>query len=180
MSFHPNPSRTWPLIAPRHCPSGIPEPATPPAATATATASEDHDHDHEESHTAATACEPHGDHWYVNHLEFCINGSSSHPFVRHCPSGIPEPSTPPALSAATTGVDHDDHVTATTCEPHGDHWHCPSGVAEPSTAPAAVTSPTNGASETPTTPTPSQFTGGAVMNGGSMAALLGAAGMLFV
>ena len=40
--------------------------------------------------------------------------------------------------------DHDDdHVaTASTCEPHGDHWHCPSGVAEPTGPPAAAVSGT--------------------------------------
>lgn len=78
---------------------------------------------------------------------------------RHCPSGVAEPTYAPSAAAAITPTasgsitssptasasashdhdDDDDHshaVTASTCEPHGDHWHCPSGVAEPTTAPA--------------------------------------------
>jgi hypothetical protein len=78
---------------------------------------------------------------------------------RHCPSGVAEPTYAPSAAAAITSAasgsitsvpaasasasdnhDHDDNhshaVTASTCEPHGDHWHCPSGVAEPTTAPA--------------------------------------------
>jgi hypothetical protein len=46
----------------------------------------------------------------------------------------------PAAASASHSHDDDDHdvaVTASTCEPHGNHWHCPSGVAEPSTKPAA-------------------------------------------
>ncbi|KAF1844894.1 uncharacterized protein K460DRAFT_354764 [Cucurbitaria berberidis CBS 394.84] len=76
-------------------------------------------------------CEPHGDHW-------------------HCPSGVAEPTAPPAVTTPTPAVttshshndddddEHDHPATASTCEPHGDHWHCPSGVAQPTTKPAAV------------------------------------------
>ncbi|KAF2106178.1 hypothetical protein BDV96DRAFT_591319 [Lophiotrema nucula] len=73
--------------------------------------------------TATASCEPHGDHW-------------------HCPSGVAEPTTPPAITTSESHTNEDDHeheATATTCEPHGDHWLCPSGVAEPTTIPAAVT-----------------------------------------
>lgn len=83
---------------------------------------------------------------------------------RHCPSGVAEPtyapSVAPAITSAASGSitsapaasasgshdhddDDDDHshaVTASTCEPHGDHWHCPSGVSEPTTAPAQTLS----------------------------------------
>ena len=38
--------------------------------------------------------------------------------------------------------DHDHEATASTCEPHGDHWHCPDGVAEPTVAPDATVSGT--------------------------------------
>jgi hypothetical protein len=57
-----------------HCPPGVPEPTTPPAATAT----EEDDHE-----ATATTCEPHDDHW-------------------HCPSGVPEPTSPPGTSASMT------------------------------------------------------------------------------
>ncbi|PSN70769.1 hypothetical protein BS50DRAFT_570269 [Corynespora cassiicola Philippines] len=119
-----------------HCPEGVEEPTylpgQEPAATAgassavssatpsvtaspSATETDDHD-DHDISLTASGVCEPHGDHW-------------------HCPEGVPEPTTAPALSAttpapsasATADHDHDDDdhaATASTCEPHGDHWHC--------------------------------------------------------
>lgn len=86
--------------------------------------------------------------------------------IRHCPSGIAEPTYAPSAAPAITSLasgtitsvpvasisvshshddddDDDDHshaVTASTCEPHGDHWHCPSGVAEPTTAPAQTVS----------------------------------------
>ncbi|KAH6642242.1 hypothetical protein C7974DRAFT_97882 [Boeremia exigua] len=119
-----------------HCPAGVAEPTTAPAAASVDTVSA----------TASGVCEPHGDHW-------------------HCPSGVAEPtfapsaiaattvasgsitSVPAASASASTSVSHshdeDDHdhdhehsATAATCEPHGDHWHCPSGVAEPTTAPA--------------------------------------------
>ncbi|KAF9731971.1 hypothetical protein PMIN06_000243 [Paraphaeosphaeria minitans] len=77
------------------------------------------------------ACEPHGDRW-------------------HCPSGVNEPTTPPAESAKTgasatapaavSTANSASPVTteASACEPHGDHWHCPSGVAEPTTPPPAT------------------------------------------
>lgn len=65
----------------------------------------------------AEACEPHGDHW-------------------HCPSGVTEPTTPPAPVAATSVASTLTQVSvisssassaaisnaATACEPHGDHW----------------------------------------------------------
>ncbi|KAH6517528.1 hypothetical protein HBI07_242610 [Parastagonospora nodorum] len=88
------------------------------------------------SATQSGVCEPHNDHW-------------------HCPEGVAEPTTPPALvtptgsagSAITSSSshshdddDHDhDHAASggSTCSPHGDHWHCPSGVAKPTTPPAA-------------------------------------------
>jgi hypothetical protein len=85
---------------------------------------------------ATATCEPHGDHW-------------------HCPSGVPEPTTPP--SATPTGSEeHDDHdhdheTTATACEPHGDHWHCPSGVAEPTSPPEASTLLTGTSTAAPNT-----------------------------
>ncbi|KAF2250733.1 hypothetical protein BU26DRAFT_562696 [Trematosphaeria pertusa] len=166
-----------------HCPEGVPEPTTPPpaesavettlatstvpaeSAPASITATVTEDHDHEESVTVGTTCEPHGDHW-------------------HCPSGVPEPTTPPAAVTTATEDDHEHEATATTCEPHGDHWHCPSGVTEPTTPPAAeTTTPSGNATGTPTTPTPSQFTGAAadVVRGGSFAAaVLGAAGAFFI
>jgi hypothetical protein len=74
---------------------------------------------------ATAVCEAHDDHW-------------------HCPSGVAEPTTLPALATASES-DHDhDHEESHTisltasgvCEAHGDHWHCPSGVPEPTTAPA--------------------------------------------
>ncbi|KAL5386696.1 hypothetical protein DPSP01_004060 [Paraphaeosphaeria sporulosa] len=78
------------------------------------------------------ACEPHGDHW-------------------HCPSGVPEPTIPPAAEPPETGASATAPATvstansanaatteASTCEPHGDHWHCPSGVSEPITPPPAT------------------------------------------
>jgi hypothetical protein len=71
--------------------------------------------------TVTTTCEPHDDHW-------------------HCPSGVPEPTAPPAATA-TKGDDHE--ATATICEPHDDHWHCPSGVPEPTTPPGTSASMTS-------------------------------------
>lgn len=163
----------------RHCPSGVPEPTTPPAesaetgASATATAAVSTANSASASTTEATTCEPHGDHW-------------------HCPSGVAEPTTPP--SATATGEDHDhdheedehDHeATASTCEPHGDHWHCPSGVAEPTTPPAETT---GAASRTGTTSgansaesaaaTSSQFDGAAVAGGPVGSVQMAAAGIL--
>lgn len=121
-----------------HCPDGVPEPTAPPAASASASAHDDAHEDHSHSHDAVSAtasgvCEPHGDHW-------------------HCPDGVPEPTMVPGTAALTVTAapsatashsdedDHDHEVTASTCEPHGDHWHCPDGVAEPTTAPAAAVS----------------------------------------
>ncbi|KAH8706978.1 hypothetical protein GQ44DRAFT_763822 [Phaeosphaeriaceae sp. PMI808] len=82
--------------------------------------------------TASGACEPHDDHW-------------------HCPAGVPKPTTPPAVAAwisvtsagtivsTSSAADNHSHAaSATTCEPHNDHWHCPSGVPKPSTLPAGA------------------------------------------
>ncbi|KAF1918261.1 hypothetical protein BDU57DRAFT_586715 [Ampelomyces quisqualis] len=83
------------------------------------------------SATVSGVCEPHNDHW-------------------HCPAGVAEPTTPPALvpssvqsqlASITSSASHDDHdnaVSASTCEPHNDHWHCPSGVSKPATPPAVA------------------------------------------
>lgn len=129
---------------------------------------------------------------------------------RHCANGIPEPTTPPtpqqlasysaaeaaaeSASATTASVSHDDgdddhghdhdvNSTATTCEPHGDHWHCPAGVAEPTTAPAQTVSRTasvtrsNAAGSTITSAVVAQQTGNvaATMGVGNFVALFGAA-----
>lgn len=78
--------------------------------------------------------------------------TETHRYTRHCPSGVAEPTTPPAESAktgatatATAVVSTSNSASgatsaaaATTCEPHGNHWHCPSGVAEPTTPPPAT------------------------------------------
>ncbi|USP80498.1 hypothetical protein yc1106_07772 [Curvularia clavata] len=110
--------------------------------------------------TESGACEPHGDHWH------CANGvpepttpPTPEQLASHSAEEAAENSTPASNAVSTTlnvvssgtalitpsasshshdDDDHDDdHVaTASTCEPHGDHWHCPSGVAEPTTPPA--------------------------------------------
>ncbi|KAJ4311275.1 hypothetical protein N0V94_008032 [Neodidymelliopsis sp. IMI 364377] len=166
-----------------HCPAGVAEPTTVPAAEASVDTV---------SATASGVCEPHDDHW-------------------HCPAGVAEPTYAPsaapaitsAVSAATTAApsasashshdDEDDHshaVTAATCEPHGDHWHCPSGVAEPTTAPAqsgtasrASTASNAGASASASA-SPSQFAGAAssvgVSQQGFLAVVLGGVGALFL
>jgi hypothetical protein len=125
---------------------------------------------------ATATCEPHGDHW-------------------HCPSGVLEPTTAPALTFSTAAIsptvfseDHDhDHshaVTATTCEPHNDHWHCPSGLAAPKTKPApAISSTTVTGSMTTTASVLAQQSGAAVpvsKNGGMMGLVVGVVGLLFV
>ncbi|KAK3217188.1 hypothetical protein GRF29_1g2228109 [Pseudopithomyces chartarum] len=172
-----------------HCPAGVPEPTTPPAAQVTGSQSSASPSatgsvvvSTTKSEAAATACEPHNDHW-------------------HCPSGVPEPTTPPAATA--TGADHDhedehdhdhdheedddhdhdhDHaVTATTCEPHNDHWHCPSGVAEPTTPPAVSTTATSSgtAAAASNEPSTSQSAGAAAKTAGAMDSLpIAAAGLL--
>lgn len=156
-----------------HCPSGVPEPTTPPAAVSESVSATPVSTPAESSATSAAAsCEAHGDHW-------------------HCPSGVSEPTTPPP--AETTGAHTDDHdhhdeheATASACEAHGDHWHCPSGIAEPTTPPATITASSSSAGNvtgSTTAPTQSQFTGGAFVattNGGMMVGLFGAVGMLFV
>lgn len=135
---------------------------------------------------------------------------------RHCPSGVAEPTYAPSAAAAITSAasgsitsvpaasasasddhDHDDNhshaVTASTCEPHGDHWHCPSGVAEPTTAPAQTLSTSrastasgtaaSGASGSASTSL-AQATGAASTVGASqqgiMAVILGAIGSFFL
>ncbi|KAL1607279.1 hypothetical protein SLS59_002242 [Nothophoma quercina] len=167
-----------------HCPAGVAEPTTAPAA---ASASVDI-----VSATASSVCEPHDDHW-------------------HCPSGVAEPTYAPSAAPAITSApaasasasasashshddDDDDHshaVTAATCEPHNDHWHCPSGVAEPTTAPAQTRSISSGASTASgagasgsASATPAQATGAASAVGASqqgvLAVILGAVGAFFL
>ncbi|OAK96531.1 hypothetical protein IQ06DRAFT_44414 [Phaeosphaeriaceae sp. SRC1lsM3a] len=156
------------------------------------------------SATASGVCEPHNDHW-------------------HCPAGVPEPTTPPALpvsgassaasvmtsaashshddeddhdhdhaASASTCEPHGDHwhcpsgvskpttppAAASTCSPHGDHWHCPSGVAEPATPPASTTTSRSGsaAAASGSTSAPPQNTGGASKAGTGALALVGAVG----
>ncbi|KAJ8113937.1 hypothetical protein OPT61_g4056 [Boeremia exigua] len=167
-----------------HCPAGVAEPTTAPAAEASVDTV---------SATASGVCEPHGDHW-------------------HCPSGVAEPTFAPSAVAATTVVSgsitsapaasashsHDDHddeddhdhaVTASTCEPHGDHWHCPSGVAEPTTAPAQTVSSrassvSGAAASGSSSAAPEQATGAGSAVGASqqgvLAVALGAVGVLFL
>ncbi|KAF3003088.1 hypothetical protein E8E13_007915 [Curvularia kusanoi] len=162
-----------------HCPAGVAEPTTAPAAEASVDTV---------SATASDACEPHGDHW-------------------HCPSGVAEPTFAPSAAAAITSPvsgsitsapvasashshddddhDHDHAVTASTCEPHGDHWHCPSGVAEPTTAPAQTRSTASGAAASRSaSATPAQASGAASALGagqqGVLAVLVGAVGALFL
>ncbi|KAF2688428.1 hypothetical protein K458DRAFT_384613 [Lentithecium fluviatile CBS 122367] len=107
-----------------HCPDGVPEPTTPPPAeaattpaattpaetTPATTASETHshdedDHDHE---TAGTTCSAHDDHW-------------------HCPSGVPEPTTPPA--AVTTGATTTSPSNGTTSPTSSAPAEFPGGAA---------------------------------------------------
>ncbi|KAF9701724.1 hypothetical protein EKO04_000430 [Ascochyta lentis] len=166
-----------------HCPAGVAEPTTAPAAEASVDTV---------SATASGVCEPHDDHW-------------------HCPSGVAEPTFAPSAASAITSAasgsittapsasashshdDEDDHshaVTAATCEPHNDHWHCPSGVAEPTTAPAqtrstsrASTASGAAASESASASV-SQFAGAGSVVGASqqgvMAVVLGAVGAFFL
>ena len=75
---------------------------TLPAVTGTET--EDHDHDHEP--TGTISCEAHGDHW-------------------DCPSGVPEPTTPPAVT--TTGTAEESVVSATPSEFNGAAVHLRTG-----------------------------------------------------
>jgi len=84
--------------------------------------------------------------------------------------------------------DHDHAVTASTCEPHDDHWHCPSGVAEPTTLPAQTlttsrASAASGASGASSS-APVQATGAAAPIGtsqqGVLAVALGAVGAFFL
>ncbi|KAJ4989004.1 hypothetical protein SVAN01_05442 [Stagonosporopsis vannaccii] len=164
-----------------HCPAGVAEPTTAPAAGASVDTV---------SATASGVCEPHDDHW-------------------HCPSGVAEPTFAPSAAAASTTVagsitsvpaasasashshdddDHDDAVTASTCEPHGDHWHCPSGVAEPTTLPAQTLSTSRASAISGATgassSAPVEATGAAAVVGtsqqGVLAIALGAAGAFFL
>lgn len=118
--------------------------------------------------------------------------------IRHCPAGVAEPTSPPALVTPTESVasaitrassqshddddddDHDHAVSASTCEPHNDHWHCPSGVAQPSTRPAAASATTtqNSASATgaSASPSSSQTPGVAAKVGTGALAIAGAVG----
>lgn len=128
--------------------------------------------------------------------------------IRHCPSGVAEPtfapSAQPALVSSASGSvtsapaasathshddeddhDHDHAVTASTCQPHGDHWHCPSGVAEPTTAPAQTRSTASGAGASrSSSAAPAQATGAAFAVGASqqgvLAMALGAAGAILL
>jgi hypothetical protein len=164
-----------------HCPEGVAEPTTAPAAEATIDTV---------VATASGVCEPHKDHW-------------------HCPEGVAEPTTPPPTSAAAATTpaasatashdhdhddddddhDHDHAVTASTCQPHGDHWHCPSGVAEPTAAPAqssgsAAATATPSGSSSPSGAAATQSVAAAVAIGatqqGVVAAVLGAVGVFFL
>ncbi|KAL1795778.1 hypothetical protein ACET3X_006002 [Alternaria dauci] len=118
--------------------------------------------------TAGGDCEPHGDHW---HCPDGVPEPTTPPTPEQLASHSAEEaaeetaaSTPASTIASTTltvvtsgstlitasathshdddDEDHDHEATASTCEPHGDHWHCPSGVAEPTTAPAETVSGT--------------------------------------
>ncbi|QUC19277.1 uncharacterized protein UV8b_03518 [Ustilaginoidea virens] len=67
-----------------HCPSGVSQPATPPAQTqpgASPTTGDD-EHDH---HGPGKECTPEGDHW-------------------HCPTGLSAPTDPPTPVASTTAA----------------------------------------------------------------------------
>jgi hypothetical protein len=129
---------------------------------------------------------------------------------RHCPSGVTEPTFAPSAAVITSPVSgsitsapaasashshsHDDHdeddhdhdhaATASTCEPHGDHWHCPSGVAEPTAAPAQTLSTASGAAASGSGSSAAQATGAAAAVGvgrqGVLAVVMGAVGALFL
>jgi hypothetical protein len=158
------------------------------------------------SATASDACEPHGDHWCAFTCFSNVKSSNALTSARHCPSGVAEPTFAPSAAAAITSPvsgsitsapaasashSHDDHdeddhdhdhaATASTCEPHGDHWHCPSGVAEPTTAPAQTLSTASGAAASTS---PAQATGAAsaVSAGrqGVLAVVVGAVGAFFL
>jgi len=75
--------------------------------------------------TATGECEPHGDHW-------------------NCPSGVPEPTDPPAHPGNPPNP-----PPAGECEPHGDHWRCPDGVSEPSGPPPATLATPGGSPHPP-------------------------------
>lgn len=75
--------------------------------------------------------------------------------------------------------DHDNAVSASTCEPHGDHWHCPSGVAQPSTQPAAASATTtrvSGNSAASAAASVSPTTGADVKAGSGAMVVIGAVG----
>ncbi|KAF2015374.1 hypothetical protein BU24DRAFT_450103 [Aaosphaeria arxii CBS 175.79] len=172
---------------------------------------------------AQTTCEPHDDHWH------CPSGVPEPTFLPQEAATSVESVVSSALSSiissaasaasasaqATTSApeasethsdhdhEHEHEATATTCQPHGDHWHCPSGVSEPTEAPVTVTATTcqphgdhwhcpSGVSEPTVAPaqttgsassTPSETPGAAAIGGtnaGMMALALGALGAVFV
>ncbi|EOA86043.1 hypothetical protein ACJQWK_01641 [Exserohilum turcicum] len=145
--------------------------------------------------TAGGDCEPHGDHWH------CAPGVAE-PTTPPTPQQLASHSAEEAAEDATTATvissgtalitpspsahdhddddhDHDHKATASTCEPHGDHWHCPAGVAEPTTPPPAIavsgTATVTSARSPSGSPTPQQTGNTAAhMGASSFAALLGA------
>ncbi|RII24703.1 hypothetical protein CUC08_Gglean011715 [Alternaria sp. MG1] len=117
--------------------------------------------------TAGGDCEPHGDHWHcADGVPEPTTPPTPEQLASHSAEEAAEDtaaSTPASTIASTTLTvvtsgsalvtasashshddedDHDHEATASTCEPHGDHWHCPAGVAEPTTAPAETVSGT--------------------------------------
>ncbi|KAG9195456.1 hypothetical protein G6011_00577 [Alternaria panax] len=117
--------------------------------------------------TAGGDCEPHGDHWHCadgvpepttpptpeqlasySAEEAAEKTAASTPASTIASTTLTVVTSGSALVTASTSHNHDDEddhdheATASTCEPHGDHWHCPAGVAEPTTAPAETVSGT--------------------------------------
>ncbi|KAI4635834.1 uncharacterized protein J4E87_000791 [Alternaria ethzedia] len=156
--------------------------------------------------TAGGECEPHGDHWHCpDGVPEPTGAPTPEQLASHSAEEAAEEATSgPASTIASTTVtvvssgstmitasashshddedDHDHEATASTCEPHGDHWHCPAGVAEPTTAPAETVSGTatvtgdDAASAAESSALPEQTENAAVAVGaGKVAAVLGAA-----
>lgn len=110
------------LTVSRHCADGVPEPTTPPTPEQLA------------SHSAEEAAEETGASTFTSTI------ASTTIIVVTSGSTLV---TPSASHSHEDEDDHDHEATASTCEPHGDHWHCPAGVAEPTTAPAETVSSTS-------------------------------------
>ncbi|KAI4631358.1 hypothetical protein J4E83_002889 [Alternaria metachromatica] len=143
----------------RHCPDGVPEPTGAPTPEQLA------------SHSAEEAAEE------------ATSGPAS-TIASTTVTVVSSGSTMITASASHSHDDEDDHdheATASTCEPHGDHWHCPAGVAEPTTLPAETVSGTatvtdDAASAAESSALPEQTENAAVAVGaGKVAAVLGAA-----